>query len=142
MNLFEYNINFVDLLCFQASRIQVPVPSAPEKLDIRGQKPVDAPSVPFVLKPVSNNSTRGDFDLVKRKPKGAASSLTSSVALAKVEQRDLAVVLLQGSQLLLSEEARSDQESETKLEPEFAESAGFQEQPITEKRKQTTKQDR
>ncbi|KAG0561656.1 hypothetical protein KC19_9G081900 [Ceratodon purpureus] len=126
----------------KASRIQVPVPSAPEKLDIRGQKPVDAPSVPFVLKPVSNNSTRGDFDLVKRKPKGAASSLTSSVALAKVEQRDLAVVLLQGSQLLLSEEARSDQESETKLEPEFAESAGFQEQPITEKRKQTTKQDR
>lgn len=149
LNSFQYNTSFVELLCFQATIFQVPIPSAPEKLDIEGQKPVDSPSIPSVLKPVSNDSTRADFDLVDMGPKGAISSLTSPVPSAKAEQRDLAVV---PSQFLQSEEAKSDQGSESKLELEVAESADlpasyfdnldFEEQPRTEKRKQTTKQDR
>ncbi|KAG0571819.1 hypothetical protein KC19_VG045400 [Ceratodon purpureus] len=132
-------------------RIQVPVSSAPEKLDTGGQKPVDVPSVPSLLKLVSNDSSIGEFDLVDRRPRGAATSLTSPVPSAKAEQRGLAVVPLLGSQLLLSEEAKSDRGSESKLKFEFAESADLPasyfdnfnfEEHFKEKRKQAAKQDR
>lgn len=121
-------------------------------MDIEGQKPADAPSVASVLKSVTNDSARGDFDLVDRGPKGAMWSLTTPVPSTKAEQCDLAVLPLQGLQLLQFEESKSDQGSESKLELEVAASADlpasyfdnveFEEQPRKEKRKQTTKQDR
>jgi hypothetical protein len=121
-------------------------------LDIQDQKPVDGHSVASVLKPVTNDSTRADFELVYREPKAAISSLTTPVPSAKAEQCDLAVVPLQGLQVLQSEEPEYDQGSETKPELQVAASADvpasyfdnveFEEQPRKEKRKQTSKQDR
>ena len=113
---------------------------------------MDVPSVPSVTQLMKIDSTRADFDLVDRRPKGAIDSLTTLVLSAKTEQLDLAVVPLQGLQLLQSEEPKSDQDSESKLELEVTASADlpasyfdnldFEEQPRKEKRKQATKQDR